>query len=364
MTSPTLSASLPRWALGIMSGTSLDAIDMALIRTDGIHVQEHGAWASTPLPESMREALRGVMHGQGDFLAIERGYTLFVADCITHFLSNQPLPPQDIAIIGFHGQTMVHRPDEGLTWQLGNAALLAERTHLPVMADFRRRDMAAGGQGAPLVPLYHQALSHDLPKPLAVVNIGGIANITWLGDGAEDVLACDTGTGNALLNDWVASHTGEAYDPEGQYARAGTVQESILTDYLAHPYFAAPPPKSLDRHSFTLEGLRGVSLEDGAATLTAFSAEGIAQAASFFPRPVRSWLVCGGGRHNATLMQMIKQRVHGNVLSCDTLGWHGDALEAEAFAYLAVRAKRGLPLSLPTTTGATHAVTGGAFYSR
>jgi anhydro-N-acetylmuramic acid kinase len=179
-----------------MSGTSLDAIDMALIRTDGVAVQEHGAWSSTALPEALREALRGLMHGQGDFLAIERDYTLFVAECIAHFLRNQPLPAQDIALMGFHGQTIVHRPDEGITWQLGNPSLLAERTHLPVMADFRRRDMAAGGQGAPLVPLYHQALCESLPKPLVVVNIGGIANVTWIGEGAEDVLACDTGAGN------------------------------------------------------------------------------------------------------------------------------------------------------------------------
>lgn len=364
MTVSPLSASLPRWSLGIMSGTSLDAIDMALIRTDGVAVQEHGAWASVPLSEGLRSYLRGLMHGQGDFLAIERDYTLFVAECVAHFLAGQSLPAQDIALIGFHGQTIVHRPDEGITWQLGNASLLAERTHLPVMADFRRRDMAAGGQGAPLVPLYHQALCHDLPKPLAVVNIGGIANVTWIGEAADGVLACDTGAGNALLNDWVAQHTGEAYDANGQYGKAGKIEQSIVNAYLAHPYFAAPPPKSLDRHAFSLDAVQALSLEDGAATLTAFSAEGIAKVSAFFPKAPRSWVVCGGGRHNATLMQMLKDRVAGNVLSSDTLGWRGDAVEAEAFAYLAVRAKRGLPLTLPTTTGAIHAVTGGAFYCR
>jgi anhydro-N-acetylmuramic acid kinase len=303
----------------------------------------------------MQETIRTLMMGKGDALRIEHDYSQFVATQIAHFLKNSPNQPD---IIGWHGQTIIHRPQEGITWQMGNPALLVDALHIPVIHDFRRRDMAAGGQGAPLVPLYHAALAHSLPKPLAIVNIGGVANVTYLGE-HDFISAWDTGTGNALLNDWIVQHTGQQYDPEGRYAAAGTPDAARLSHAMQHPYFAAPPPKSLDRNAFTLAIAQGLSLEDGAATLTAFTVETIASAARHFPDTAKQWVVCGGGAHNTTMMQMLCARLNHPALRATDLGWRTDALEAEAFAYLAVRSLRGLPLSLPTTTGTRYAVTGG-----
>jgi anhydro-N-acetylmuramic acid kinase len=343
-----------RWSLGIMSGTSLDAIDLALLHTDGETITAHGACESIPFPNDLRNQLRGLMEGHGDALKIEQYYTSCIANAVNDFLHRFP---HDSVVLGFHGQTIIHRPLEGLTWQLGNTQLLSEKTGRTVVADFRRRDMAAGGQGAPLVPLYHAALARALPKPLAIVNIGGVANVTWMGRAGE-INAFDTGTGNALINDWVLHHTGEEYDENGKYASLGVVHSRIVAEYLSLPYFSLLPPKSLDRNSFLPSALKGLSLEDGAATLTEMTAASIAMAQYLFPEPATQWLICGGGRHNLTMMQALCTKLP-NVQSVEAVGWRGDVLEAEAFAYLAVRSLRGLPISLPTTTGVRRAVSGG-----
>ncbi len=346
-----------------MSGTSLDALDLALILTDGHRVVERGPWSDVAFPKSLAESLRGLMHGEGDALRLEQEYTLFVAGCVDMFLKQHPAFEKTVSIIGFHGQTITHRPLEGITWQLGNPSLLAERTGIPVAADFRRRDMAAGGQGAPLVPLYHAALSADLPKPLTIVNIGGVANVTYVGESEDALLAWDTGPGNALLNDWISFHTGETYDADGRYARAGYAHASILAGYMKDTYLSAIPPKSLDRNHFSLDTVRELSLQDGAATLTAFTVEAIARAGDFFPQPPTRWLIAGGGRHNAAIMQSLAARLGQPVINADDLGWRGDAIEAEAFAYLAVRSMRGLPISLPGTTGVRVPTSGGGLYT-
>ncbi len=349
------------WALGMMSGTSLDGIDVALLRTNGDSISGFGDWMSVDIPRSMQKELRALMEGEGDALLIERDFTELVAEVVQKLLIKSNMAKERITAIGFHGQSIRHRPKDGVSWQLGNAALLAELTGINVVTDFRRHDIAAGGQGAPLVPVYHAALADTLDQPVAVINIGGVANVTWI-DG-EDIVAFDTGPGNALLNDWVSRYTNQMYDTGGSLALSGTVHESIVHDYMALPYFLELPPKSLDRNYFTLEGVAGLSLADGAATLTQLTVESIASAATFFPRPVARWLICGGGRLNEAIMQGLRDLL-GDVVPVEEVGWRGDALEAEAFAYLAVRALRGLPLTFPTTTGANRAVTGGAFYSR
>lgn len=353
----------------MMSGTSLDGIDAALIHTDGERVKQRGAWLTVPFTRQMRERLRAAMAGEGDMLALERDLTLLHAEVVGQLLKQAQLKPADISVIGFHGQTMIHRPKEGITWQMGNGALLAEKTGISVVADFRRRDVAAGGEGAPLVPLYHAALAMDLELPVAVLNLGGIGNITWIGRSeavgksilAHDIIAFDTGPGNVLLNEWMERTIGEAYDEDGKHALAGQVDVTALAAYLAHPYFHQSPPKSLDRHDFTLAHVEHLSIEDGAATLTAFTAESVARAAVHFPVPAKRWLVCGGGRHNPAIMQALHERLQW-VEKVEAVGWEGDALEAQAFAYLAVRSMKCLPLSLPTTTGVSRVVTGGAFY--
>ncbi len=347
-------------ALGIMTGTSLDGIDLALITTDGDTIDAFGAWENIPMPEAIQTRLLALMQGKGDALLIERDYTQLIGTAVRQFLSRHGINTGDVDVIGFHGQTITHRPEEGLTWQLGNPALLASITGLPVVADFRRADMAAGGEGAPLVPLYHAALATDLPLPVAVVNIGGVANVTWIGK--DHILAFDTGPGNAPINDWVMRHAGQPYDTDGTLALKGHVSSEALDHFLAQPYFQQPPPKSLDRNGLSYPSMESMSVADGAATLTNMVAETIIQAEAYFPEPVTRWLVCGGGRHNQTIMGWLAEQLP-HVDPVEAVGWRGDALEAEAFAFLAVRSLKGLPLTLPSTTGVTAPTPGGAFYS-
>jgi anhydro-N-acetylmuramic acid kinase len=219
--------------------------------------------------------------------------------------------------------------------------------------------VAAGGQGAPLVPLFHAALVEGMALPLAVLNIGGVANVTWVGPKGE-ILAFDTGPGNAPIDDWLRENTGAAQDCGGSLARSGRVDDSRVTQALRHEFFGRRPPKSLDRQAFTAKWARGLGAADGAATLTELTAASIAAARQHFPAAPRCWIVCGGGRHNKWLMHRLTERLApAHVIECDTLGWDGNALEAHAFAYLAVRVLKGLPLSLPSTTGVPRAMPGG-----
>jgi len=262
-------------------------------------------------------------------------------------------------LIGFHGQTILHAPEAKRTWQIGDAALLARLTRTPVIHDFRTNDVLNGGQGAPLVPLFHAALAENLEKPLLIVNIGGVANLTWLGPHGE-ILACDTGPGNGPLDDWIFAHTGQPYDEDGNIAANGHARQDRLALLMSHPFFQKPAPKSLDRLTFSTlvaEATKNLSLEDGAATLAAFTAAAIA-AAPLPGRPVRI-LVCGGGRKNRAIMSRLQKLVDVPVDPVETAGWDGDAMEAQCFAYLAVRSHHGLPLSLPTTTGVPNATQGG-----
>ncbi len=358
-----------RRAIGLMSGTSLDGIDIALIETDGAaHVRALGG-ASVAYPEAfqtrLRQALRdavGIVN-RGDrpgcLADVERELTERQADALLRFMGDKSLQPSAVDVIGFHGQTVLHRPEIGLTVQLGDGPLLARTVGVDVVYDLRAADCTAGGQGAPLVPVYHRALAAKVrERPVAFVNIGGVANVTWIGrDGS--LLAFDTGPGNALLDDWMLQHTGVARDEGGQLAATGTIHELSLAAYLAWPFFAVPPPKSLDRNAFPTDIVAGLSPADGAATLTAFTAESIALARAHFPEPPELWIVCGGGRRNGTLMAWIAQRTGAAVVPAEALGFDGDNMEAEAWAYLAVRSLERLPLTFPGTTGVAAALTGG-----
>ena len=360
------------WAIGLMSGTSLDGIDAALIKTDGRFVYEFGESITRPMPADLREEIRGACRGEGNICLIENRLTEEHVAAVEELLAKTSIKKDDIKIIGFHGQTIMHKPQEGYTWQIGNGSMLATKTGIDVVCDFRSRDVADGGEGAPLVPLYHAALVRDMELPVAVLNIGGIANVTWIGRSeyvresliAHDIIAFDTGTGNALIDDWVKVRRDISYDADGKIAASGIVHEDIVEDYLSHPYFAKHPPKSLDRSDFTIEKVLKLSIEDGAATLTALTAEAIARAEKSFPAPVKCWLVTGGGRLNPTLMAEITKRIKHKVCvkMVEEVELNGDALEAEAFAFLAVRSIYNMPISLPTTTGTNHAATGGAFY--
>ena len=348
------------WALGLMSGTSLDGIDAALIKTDGQTVGEMGPWLTIPYDEEIRIRLRDAVREQGDIPALEKELTERHAVAVHALLQSAGLSASDIGVIGFHGQTIAHRPHQGITRQIGDGALLAKLTGINVVNDFRSPDVAAGGQGAPLVPLFHAALAKDLELPVAVLNIGGVANVTWIGKGGE-LLAFDTGPGNALINDWVHQKIGADCDMDGTWAKSGSVAQYVVFAMLRDAFFDKMPPKSLDRNHFKLAPITYMSLEDGAATLTEFTAASVMEASGYFPEPVKQWLVCGGGRHNPAIMGALQQKLE-NVKPVDVLGWQGDALEAQAFGFLAMRSLAGLPISLPTTTGARHPVTGGTLH--
>ncbi|GEM16345.1 anhydro-N-acetylmuramic acid kinase [Gluconobacter oxydans] len=348
------------WALGLMSGTSLDGVDAALIETDGVRIGRMGPSLTVPYSPELRARTRelldraaGLSPDDVEVLAVTRELTLRHVDAVR--LLREKAPGLEPAVIGFHGQTILHQPERGRSWQIGDARLLQDLCSVPVIHDFRSRDLENGGEGAPLVPVFHAALLQQEQRPVAVFNIGGVANVTVLGPqdqhGQRGVWACDTGPGNALLDDWALRHTGKPCDFGGALASSGTVRQDVLEKLLAIPYFARPMPKSLDRLSFHPEAMayvRDLSAEDGAATLAAFTVEAVAQTP--FPVQPETWFVAGGGRHNPVLMDGLRRRL-GNVASVDVLGWDGDALEAQCFGLLAVRCLRGLPSSWPGTTG-------------
>jgi len=354
--------------IGLMSGTSLDGVDAALIETDGEGIVRPGPGLTLAYDADTRALLRAALEtarglGRNDpvpasILAAQTRLTEIHAQAV-QVLVAQAGPAE---LIGFHGQTILHRPEQGWTWQIGDGALLARLTGTDVINDFRSADVAAGGQGAPLMPLYHAALASGsaLPKPLVVVNIGGVGNVTYI-DG-DMALAFDTGPGNAPIDDWMQRHTGKTVDTGGALARTGLINPQALVQMLANPWFDRTPPKSLDRMDFGMDAVEGLSAADGAATLTAFTAASLDRAAEHFPGRPRSWIICGGGRHNDFLMDQLLLRLSGNVLKAEGARWDGDALEAEGFAYLAMRSLRGLPLSLPTTTGVPQPLTGGVLH--
>ena len=357
-------------ALGLMSGTSLDGVDVALIETDGRRVKAFGPSGYRPYTEAERrlllQALTEAVHlpqreaRPGILGEAERTVTTAHAEAVAAFIAQNRIACEDIDIVGFHGQTVLHRPAERMTVQIGDAAALAKTIHIPVMHDFRAADVAAGGQGAPLVPVYHRALAQSLERegPIVVLNIGGVSNITYI-DG-DTLIACDTGPGNALLDDFMYLETGQRFDCDGRMAAQGKVDEAWIAQALTYPFFKLPPPKSLDRNEFAHLSLRGVSPADGAATLTAFTVAAIAKSVPLLPRRPHSWVVAGGGARNFTMMRMLRERLYpAPVQAAETLGWSTDAIEAQAFGFLAARGLKGLPLSYPATTGVPLPMTGG-----
>jgi anhydro-N-acetylmuramic acid kinase len=344
-----------------MSGTSLDGIDVAMIETDGRDHVILGPALTLPYPHAFRERLRSVLGGSGPVAEVEQELTRLHAEAVEQFLREHPKSAIDV--VGFHGHTILHRPAERRTWQLGDGAVLARRLGIDVVGDFRSADVAAGGEGAPFAPLFHAALAAKQPKPIAVLNLGGVGNVSWIGDG-PDILAFDTGPGNALIDDWVRRHTCASADFDGALARAGRISTTHVERFLANPFFERPPPKSLDRDDFRYVMATELSLEDGAATLTEMTAAAVAAARRHFPAPAREWLVTGGGRRNPALMEALRRRLNVAVHPVEAVGWDGDALEAQAFAYLAVRSIEGLPLSLPSTTGVPDPTRGGRLFPR
>jgi anhydro-N-acetylmuramic acid kinase len=360
-------ARVPVKAIGVISGTSMDGIDVALIETDGVSVSGTGPGRTYAYPEALRRELLDFLldpqRAQTDPLSdLEARVTDAHAAAVLRFLRETGSDKAGVNLVGLHGQTVFHRPEAGFTRQLGDGARFAAAVGIDTVNRFRHADMADGGQGAPLVPLYHQALARTLPQPLMVLNLGGVANVTYL-DG-EAVIAFDTGPASALIDDFMLKRRGLPYDAEGRLAAQGHVDEDLLAGLLGHPFFGAPAPKSLDRNAFHAwaAAVDGLSDADGAATLTAFTVESVAAALRHVPDRPGRWLVAGGGRLNATLMARLSQRLGVPVAPVEAEGWQGDFVEAQCFGFLAVRSRRGLPLSLPTTTGVRSPCPGGEFW--
>jgi anhydro-N-acetylmuramic acid kinase len=361
--------------LGFMSGTSLDGIDMAILDTDGEAITGFGAAGEAPLPDDLRDlcmaaaqaARKGWPRGAPEpnaWAQIDEAMADAHFDAADAFLKAKGLAWSDLDAIGFHGWTVFHEqptPERpGRTRQLGDAQRLARKAGVPVVFDLRSADVAAGGNGAPLAPIYHaaRAAASGLPPPTAVLNIGGVANLTTISRSGE-IAALDTGPGNGLIDLWAERHGRGRFDADGALARAGRVDAGRLAALMAHPYFDQKPPKSLDRHDFDLAAVEGLSAEDGAATLTAFTAQAVALALHRSGVAPAAVIVAGGGRRNLALMSELSLRTARPMVWADSLGWRGDALEAELFAYLAARSLRGLPISFPGTTGAPRPLTGG-----
>ncbi len=359
-------------AIGLMSGTSLDGVDVALIETDGESIAAFGPVGYRPYEDGERAVLRQAL---AEAVALDRRdarpgiladaealVTRTHAETVEGFLREHRIAREGVAIVGFHGQTVLHRPDRRLTVQVGDGGALARRLGIPVAFDFRAEDVAAGGQGAPLVPVFHQALARglDRPHPIGVLNVGGVANVTYVDGGAP--IACDTGPGNALIDDFMRARTGRPLDRDGDQAARGRVDEGFVARVLEHPFFAQACPKSLDRNAFAFAniGLPEFTVADGAATLSALTAASVARILPHLPRPPASWIVAGGGARNPTLMRMLAAKLApARVETADAVGWSADALEAQAFAYLAVRTLRGLPITFPSTTGVAKPMVGG-----
>lgn len=359
-------------ALGLMSGTSLDGIDIALIKTDGEAVVQRGPSRTYPyvaaqralLKDALKDALaiRQRTERPGSLAKTEWDLTEWHALAVESFCQDLRLKASDVDVIGFHGQTVLHRPERRLTVQLGDGAHLARRLKIKVVYDLRADDIAAGGQGAPLVPVYHRALAASLEAmPIAFLNIGGVSNVTWIGRDGE-LIAFDTGPGNALIDDWALKATGRPVDTDGRLALGGRVDEAALAQFLGDSFFEERPPKSLDRDSFASLDLTGLTPGDGAATLTAFTAHSVALSRAWFPADPQCWVICGGGRKNPALMGALRAGLGLGpeaVFPAETAGLNGDSMEAEAWAYLAVRSLRQLPITFPGTTGAPRPMTGG-----
>ncbi|MFS0709344.1 anhydro-N-acetylmuramic acid kinase [Brevundimonas phoenicis] len=360
--------------LGFMTGTSLDAVDMAVIETDGHDILAFGPAGEMKLDGETRAIVEDAIEDAFDWERDEEEPDSFedarmaVADAhlaaALGFMAVNGVKSRALDLVGVHGQTVLHEaptPDApGRTVQLIDAVSVAEGLSVPVAYDFRSTDVAAGGQGAPLAPVYHAALVRKagVEGPVAVLNLGGVGNITLIrADGGLE--AFDTGPANGMVDLLVQSRMNKRMDEGGRLAAAGTVDSAVLDAYLAHPYFAATGPKSLDRFDFSLDPVAELSLEDAAATLTAFAAQAVALGVARCSEQPKEIVVCGGGRHNPVLLAAIRERVGVPVSTAEDKGWRGDSIEAEAFAFLAARCRLGLPISFPGTTGVPTPMTGG-----
>ena len=363
------------WSIGLMTGTVNDGfIDVAALKTDGHKIIEYGPFELIPyqdkhIQSKIIETIKAAKKWQFEntepsiFAETEKLISLEQSEAVIKFMNKFNIKRDDISCVGFHGLTVLHQAPlgaiKGKTKQLGDGNLMANYLKIPVVNDFRSNDMLNGGQGAPLAPIYHLAISHYINKKnIIILNIGGVSNITYIGDN-DTLVAFDTGPGNAPINDFVRKKYSGQMDTNGDFAAKGSINFDFINSFLSHPYFKLNYPKSLDRDQFTYDQIDEMSLEDGCATLTKLIGENISKAIDLLPNRPESIIVSGGGRKNLSIMKALSESTNINSESIEKYGLRGDAIEAEAFAFLAVRTFKNLPLSFPTTTGVTKPLTGG-----
>ncbi len=343
-------------AIGLMSGTALDgAIDVALIETDGHDFVRALRYMAYPYDIEVRDKVRacfGKKFRDEQVDEAEKLVTNIHIAAIKEF-------DEKADIIGFHGQTITHDPNSGFTWQIGDGQVLARATGIDVVCDMRQSDIKAGGQGAPLLPLYHKALINK--RNVAALNLGGVANITYISSD-DDLIAFDCGTANALMDDFIKLRVGLEFDENGAVASHGTINQKIVTKFCSHEYFTKPPPKSLDRDNWSIDLVKDLSTEDGMVTLLDMSIQGVVKSMEYLPQKPKHIYVCGGGRKNIYFLSCLVENLEIPVTPIDDLGFDGDAIEAQGFAYLAVRSLLGLPITLPSTTGVPEPLTGGLLF--
>lgn len=344
-----------------MSGTSADGADVALIATDGEDAIEFFGGLTLPYDRELRaRVLEASQHDVPllEVARVERDITVHHAEAVTELLKTLPHEATEgVDLIGFHGHTVRHIASEHVCWQLSNPWLLAEKTGMRVVSDFRRHDVAVGGQGAPLVGMFHRALFSKEARPTVILNLGGVANITWLGE-KDEIIAGDTGPGCGLLDEWIQEMAGLSHDKDGRIAQQGKVNDGLVAAALATPFFSKPLPRSADRFDFDHVDVSGMSVEDGAATLCAVTVRAVVKAVKTMPKKPASLWVTGGGVHHPVIMRMLSENFD-QVQNIRQLGLNPDTLEAECFAWLAVRHTKGLPLTIPETTGCSRPVCGG-----
>lgn len=357
-------------AIGTMSGTSMDGIDVALIETDGESISRFGSYLAREYSAIERHILRGAVTAAQDLsdrnarpgaiAAAEKLVTEMHLKAIDALLQREGLPHDAVDVVGFHGQTILHRPERRLTVQIGDGPLLAKRLKIPVVYDFRAADVAVGGQGAPLVPVFHRALLRAFDDgPIVVVNIGGVANVTYV-DGEQEPIAFDTGPGNAPMDELMLTRSGKPMDLNGLIAASGKPDETLAKTSLKHAFFIQKPPKSLDRADFARFDLAELSLPDALATAAEIVTSSIALSRNHFPATPKRWIIAGGGARNPTLVNLLREKLApARVQTAEEIGWQSSAVEAQAFAFLAVRAMKNLPLSFPKTTGVPAPTNGG-----
>ena len=345
-------------SIGLMSGTSMDGIDLALIESDGKEIIERKNFAYLAYEKDFKERLKAIIYNDPKLIEIkliENELTLLHAKLVNNFLAENKIDSSEIDLIAFHGHTILHNPQQGITWQIGNPHLLAHETKINVIADFRTRDVVLGGQGAPLVPIYHFYLFAKQKHPVAVLNIGGISNITYFSDNDENAIeAFDTCFGNAPLDDLMQQKFGRDFDENGELSKAGNVDFLIADRILQNEIFHKKPPKSFDRDDFAamLAPINSLKVEDALATFAYMHAKALLINLDFLSQKPHEIFVCGGGRKNIAIMSEMKKWLSGiSIRAVEEIGLNGNSIEAEAFAFLGIRSLLGLPISFPNTTG-------------